>query len=327
MCIHSSLDPNKPDHHYPPILHAFLLDPTTIAPIRQQGTRRSDVDSAPNQLDLSSDAAKSLWQIRTKYEVVAALLDIPGINVNVHDPHTGYTPLMFAAKDGKLDLVHRLLRLNARTSHKAQDGQTAFSMSFAGGYPEIGFLLKEHQSNVLRRGLFRRHKLKALLRRFFDRSLPTDVEERVQGVAELFDYVQSENDLDETSRQKLVSRATRIGLHQFLAESAPLHSSSSTASVRSQMSGHNSKVDFLSFLQSEGPPEHFGKGKPDYSQLGSQLEEMSSRAFPHSPPPASSIASRTDVALLAEAMFPDSKVLCSCLSCYPVIEVPPFHLQ
>lgn len=79
-----------------------------------------------------------------------ATVDLP-TNPSYHEPHTsgGTTPLMFAAFNGRVDIVRWLLGQGANTRVKNKQGETAFDHASQSRYPqktEIEQLLLKHQA-------------------------------------------------------------------------------------------------------------------------------------------------------------------------------------
>ncbi|MCF7853260.1 MAG: ankyrin repeat domain-containing protein [Candidatus Pacebacteria bacterium] len=75
-------------------------------------------------------------------DAVRALL-AHGANVNLSDRGEGWTPLMWAAAEGNLEVVKILLESGADKERKDADKDTAYSFAVRKGHSEVVRLLKE----------------------------------------------------------------------------------------------------------------------------------------------------------------------------------------
>ncbi len=83
-------------------------------------------------------------RIAKSKQVIIGLLNA-GAAIDATDREWGWTPLMFAAREGKADIVKLLLSRGAGTKLEDKDGKTALSIAEANGQTEVVTLLSSRK--------------------------------------------------------------------------------------------------------------------------------------------------------------------------------------
>ena len=78
---------------------------------------------------------------------VCSILVQMGADVNATDSY-GWTPLLFAAKNGSAVVLRNLLEMNANIDHEDQSGNTALLISSARGHVEAVQLLLNRRASL-----------------------------------------------------------------------------------------------------------------------------------------------------------------------------------
>ena len=78
---------------------------------------------------------------------VCSILVQMGADVNATDSY-GWTPLLFAAKNGSAVVLRNLLEMNANIDHEDQSGNTALPISSARGHVEAVQLLLNRRASL-----------------------------------------------------------------------------------------------------------------------------------------------------------------------------------
>lgn len=80
-------------------------------------------------------------------EALRVLLAVPGIYLNATQPGVK-TPLMWAAESGHIEVIQELLTIQGIDIHYNLEGETAISMAFENGHPEVVALLERHGATL-----------------------------------------------------------------------------------------------------------------------------------------------------------------------------------
>lgn len=82
-------------------------------------------------------------------ETVEMLLKA-GANVNAKDGHEAWTPLMFAASEGHIEVVKKILEYNPDLSHRELDGETALDFAVQRKHADVIELLQARMAKAER---------------------------------------------------------------------------------------------------------------------------------------------------------------------------------
>ena len=94
----------------------------------------------PNLYGIYMDVPFAPLYVVTSKEIAKLLLD-NGADVNMQDMVRGRTPLIYAAKRGKLEIVELYLQYGAHVTTTDIDGGTVLSYAIQSGYTKIAKLL------------------------------------------------------------------------------------------------------------------------------------------------------------------------------------------